>query len=189
MGRVQLFDTTAAVASARDVFWIKGYSAASLPDLEAATGIGRSSLYHAFTNKRGLFDAAVQNYLDTVIRPRLRVLTEPDGIDKYFERLESAVATHRGCLLVNAATESDAHDNRAVAAVREYRRELTDHIAGAMRQQCPHWEASTIERRANVLTAMSISANVLSRIDVGDAAATARAARAQYAEWLNDSGL
>ena len=75
MGRSQEFDTTAVVAAALDVFWARGYEGASLGDLESATGLSRSSLYNSFTNKRGLFDAAVQLYLDHVIRPRLRSLT------------------------------------------------------------------------------------------------------------------
>ncbi|GAA3677543.1 hypothetical protein GCM10023081_14790 [Arthrobacter ginkgonis] len=75
MGRTQTFDTATAVGAARDVFWRLGYDATSLGDLERATGLGRSSLYHAFGSKRGLFDAAVESYLDEIVRPRLAALT------------------------------------------------------------------------------------------------------------------
>ena len=97
MGRTQTFDTDEAVRSARDVFWDKGFEGTSLADLEVATGLSRSSLYHAFTSKRGLFDAAVQDYLDTIIRPRLRILiTEPipaDAVQQYFNGLIQAINT------------------------------------------------------------------------------------------------
>ncbi|MDD0859753.1 TetR/AcrR family transcriptional regulator [Arthrobacter alpinus] len=48
-----------------------------LPDLERATGLSRSSIYHAFGSKRGLFDAAVASYLSEIIRPRLQPLDSP----------------------------------------------------------------------------------------------------------------
>ena len=79
MGRNRTFDTQEAVRAARSVFWSNGFGGASLPDLEQATGLNRSSLYHAFGSKRGLFDAAVDSYLEEVIRPRLRILTEAPG--------------------------------------------------------------------------------------------------------------
>jgi len=64
MGRTRTFDEDAVVRAARDVFWQHGYAEASVPDLEAATGLGRSSLYHSFGSKRELFDAAIESYLD-----------------------------------------------------------------------------------------------------------------------------
>jgi AcrR family transcriptional regulator len=79
MGRTQTFDTATAVGAARDVFWRLGYDATSLGDLEQATGLGRSSLYHAFGSKRGLFDAAVESYLDGIVRPRLAPLAAGGG--------------------------------------------------------------------------------------------------------------
>ena len=64
--------------AARTVFWEHGFEAASLPALERATGLNRSSIYHGFGSKRGLFDAAVASYLDEVVRPRLRPLVQDD---------------------------------------------------------------------------------------------------------------
>ncbi|GAB3998060.1 hypothetical protein GCM10029992_22820 [Glycomyces albus] len=52
MGRVQTFDTAEVVRAARTVFWQHGYEDASIPALEAATGLRRSSIYHAFGSKR-----------------------------------------------------------------------------------------------------------------------------------------
>ena len=48
MGRTATFDRADAVRAARGVFWNQGYEATSIPDLEQATGLKRSSLYHAF---------------------------------------------------------------------------------------------------------------------------------------------
>ncbi|WP_153038931.1 TetR/AcrR family transcriptional regulator, partial [Rathayibacter tanaceti] len=121
MGRTQGFDTEQVVRAARAVFWENGFQEAALPDLEAATGLGRSSLYHAFGSKRGLFDAAVQSYLDEVVRPRLAPLVAPSGasptaLEEYFTGLRTALADPRslsarsGCLLLNAAGAPIARD-------------------------------------------------------------------------------
>ena len=158
MGRQQTFDTTAVVQAARDHFWDHGYEATSLSDLEEATGLNRSSLYHAFGSKRGLFDAAAQDYLDTVIRPRLAALVAvadvtPEAASaaqappaaqrsqavsalmEYFDSLARAVAalppgsSRQGCLLVNATAGLAAHDDGARAVVEGYRIELTQALS------------------------------------------------------------
>jgi AcrR family transcriptional regulator len=61
-GRPRSFDRDAALASAMEVFWTKGYEAASLSELTAAMGIGSPSLYAAFGSKEGLFHEAVELY-------------------------------------------------------------------------------------------------------------------------------
>jgi AcrR family transcriptional regulator len=45
-----------------EVFWRKGYEAASLSDLTAAMGINRPSLYSVFGDKEGLFRKALARY-------------------------------------------------------------------------------------------------------------------------------
>lgn len=95
MGRTQAFDTTEVIRAARDVFWEQGFEGAPLPELERATGLSRSSIYHAFGSKRGLFDAAVESYLDEVIRPRLAPLKAADvaagALETYLTGLRAAL--------------------------------------------------------------------------------------------------
>ncbi|MGU3435840.1 TetR/AcrR family transcriptional regulator [Actinomycetes bacterium M1A6_2h] len=182
MGRTKTFDTNDVVASARDLFWNQGYEATSLPDLEEATGLSRSSLYHSFVSKRGLFDAAVQNYLTTVIRPRLRVLTESGDVDGYLAGLSEAIAG-RGCFLVNTAAEKAAHDAATVTLVNDYRRELAEALAVALRRTRP--DASDLADRARLLGSLSISAHLLARVDRDEAVAVLAVARAQYAQWTS----
>jgi TetR/AcrR family transcriptional repressor of nem operon len=195
MGRTQTFDTERAVQAARDVFWDKGFEGTSLPDLEDATGLSRSSLYHAFTSKRGLFDAAIQNYLDTVIRPRLRLLTAqptpPDALQTYFAGLSRAIATlpddspRRGCLLLNSAGLA-SHDEALRAVVDSYRAELGAAVEGALRAAHPGMDAATISTRGRLLTSLSVSALLVARINRDEAVAILATALDQIEGWVRE---
>ena len=64
-GRPRNFDENRVLTAALEVFRIQGFSATSLDDLTAATGLNRPSLYGAFGNKQALFLAAVKFYWAT----------------------------------------------------------------------------------------------------------------------------
>jgi AcrR family transcriptional regulator len=61
-GRPRSFDIDDAIEKAMVVFWSKGYENASIPDLTAAIGINRPSLYAAFESKENLFRLALDRY-------------------------------------------------------------------------------------------------------------------------------
>ncbi|MFD1811321.1 TetR/AcrR family transcriptional regulator [Rhodococcus gannanensis] len=192
MPRLQEFDTEVVVSAVRDVFWDKGYEETSVPDLERATGLNRSSLYNAFGSKRGLFDAAVQDYLDRIVRPRLRILTgEPTPVDaavRYYRSLSAALGalpdeSSRGCLLLNSAAGFAAHDDAQRAVVDAYRSELAAALAHALRALDPSSSPADLDRRTRILSALSISALLLSRVNRSEAVALAEAAIDQLGEW------
>lgn len=196
MGRIQAFDTTAVVQAARDLFWDKGYEAASLAELEQATGLNRSSLYNAFGSKRGLFDAAVRNYLDAVIRPRLRGLLggapARTALIEYFDGLRGAVAARpsgsprRGCLLVNCAAGLAGHDDPAREVVDGYRAELTSALTHALASAGTGDGADPRrdEERARTLAALSMSAMLLARVNPAESAALLETASNQVRAWF-----
>ncbi|WBS01351.1 TetR/AcrR family transcriptional regulator [Pseudoduganella sp. SL102] len=64
-GRPRTFDEDDALDRAMEVFWEKGYEGSSLPELTAAMGMNRPSLYAVFGNKEGLFRRAVARYQST----------------------------------------------------------------------------------------------------------------------------
>lgn len=64
MGRHRQFDVDQVLDAALDVFWRKGYEAASYTDLTQATGVERPALYSAFGNKEALFRLALERYYD-----------------------------------------------------------------------------------------------------------------------------
>jgi TetR/AcrR family transcriptional regulator, transcriptional repressor for nem operon len=59
MGRDRQFDEDSALAAAADVFAMHGYAGTSLARLQAATGLGKQSLYNAWGDKRSLYLKAV----------------------------------------------------------------------------------------------------------------------------------
>ncbi|WBM80690.1 TetR/AcrR family transcriptional regulator [Cryobacterium breve] len=199
MGRMPSFDAPVVVTAARDLFWDRGFEAASLADLERVTGLGRSSLYHAFGSKRGLFDAAVADYLETVIRPRLRpLLAESAGraaLLEYYGGLSLAVASlpadspRRGCLLVNCAAGLAGHDDLARKVVDDYRSELTaalrHALAGAAAETTPGTDAATavLEERARTLASLSMSVMLLARVNRDESLALLATAAAQVRSW------
>ncbi|RZU66932.1 TetR family transcriptional regulator [Microterricola gilva] len=181
MGRTQAFDTATAVAAARDVFWDKGFEAASLADLEEATGLNRSSLYRAFESKRGLYDAAVADYLDTVIAPRLARLRDAEdpaaALREYWATLSAFItmtppdSPRRGCLLLNSASGIAGYDEQQRAVVDGYRASLQRAFESALGPADAGLPAEEVERRARLFVAITASALLLSRVNPGEAAA------------------
>jgi len=64
-GRPRTFDEDVALDRAMEVFWEKGYEGSSLPELTAAMGMNRPSLYAVFGNKEALFRRALERYQAT----------------------------------------------------------------------------------------------------------------------------
>lgn len=182
MGRTQTFDTSEVVRSARAVFWMQGYENASLPDLERATGLARSSLYNAFGSKRGLFDAAVRSYLDEIIAPRLRPLLDepvaPDAITNYFTGLRAslgradALPGPSGCLLVNTAGAPIAQDAAVGQVVADYRRDLESALSRGIDAHLPDSSDAVRRRLATVCTSLVVTAMTLARVDGDQAVAS-----------------
>ena len=187
MGRKRSFNTQEAVRAARSVFWSNGFEGSSLPDLEEATGLNRSSLYHAFGSKRGLFDAVVDSYLDEVVRPRLRILTEapipPDAVSIYLTGLKNALlapaspASEHGCLMVNTAGSPIAKDAAVGERVAAYRAEIATAIETGLAHQ-PGFAAARVAPTAMAISSLVVAAMTITRVDNTAAAETIDAALA-----------
>lgn len=175
MGRTQAFDTQEVIRSARTVFWEHGYEDASLPDLERATGLSRSSIYHAFGSKRGLFDAALTSYLGEVIRPRLLPLNAtdvaPDAIMEYFTGLKEALAQRgtlsadNGCLLLNVAGAPISNEEAVSRTIAGYRQELRGSLLRGVAAHRTELNTAAQEQLATVLSSLVIAAMTLARVD------------------------
>ncbi|MDN4640934.1 helix-turn-helix domain containing protein [Agreia sp. PsM10] len=188
MGRTRSFAEVDVARAARGVFWSRGYEDTSLPDLEQATGLNRSSIYHSFTSKRGLFDAAVESYLDDVVRPRLAPLrareVAPDALETYLRGLRQAMVDHEtalaknGCLLLNATGSSLGHEAALLAVVTRYCDDLRAAVASGVAARRPELAREAADMLTTTVTGLVFASMAIVRVDSSSAAATLDAALA-----------
>lgn len=107
-GRPPKFVRDDVIDAAVDVFWRKGVDHVTLDDLEAATGVDRSTLYNSFGGKTGLYRSAAERYVTAAVEQLFAPLYEiDDGIDAVTQMLERlrginvAADLPPGCLIVN----------------------------------------------------------------------------------------
>jgi len=130
MGRPREFDETTALDGAVECFWQRGFAATSVRDLAAGMGITCASLYNAFGDKRAVFRAALERYLDRSMRARIaryEGMGDPkSAIRGFVEEIigNSLGGERRGCFLVNAALEIAPHDAELGAIIAERLGEL-----------------------------------------------------------------
>lgn len=125
MSRPREFAEPDVLEKATEVFWKKGYHAASMQDLVDAMGINRASLYGTFGDKHQLYVRCLQTYRDalhlnlTTLTARRRPVRERLGA-LFRHLVNEAVqdADRKGCLLANAALERGADDPDTLREVR-----------------------------------------------------------------------
>jgi TetR/AcrR family transcriptional repressor of nem operon len=110
MGRKRSYDEHAVLAGAMHAFRRKGYQAATILDLEAATGLKAGSLYNSFGDKAGLFDAAFAHYNRAVLQSRIeRYAAEAASLrglrELFLSLLHEPSGEAFGCLITNSAVE------------------------------------------------------------------------------------
>lgn len=127
MARPRQFDESAALEQVVRQFWVRGYEATSVRDLEAATGIGMASLYNAFGGKRALFRAALEHYSEQQTHACLQdidSIPSPAGrIRAFVTRVIDAALKdpdRMGCLMINTAIELAPHDPEIAAIVTSH---------------------------------------------------------------------
>jgi TetR/AcrR family transcriptional regulator, transcriptional repressor for nem operon len=145
VARPRKFDESDVVAAARDEFWTRGYTATSVDDLTAATGLGKGSLYGAFGDKHGLFLRALDDYITSAlddVRAQLRspAYTAYDRLARHIRAQARAVAADtslRGCMMAKSAAElggtDEAVEQRVERAYVTWRDELVACIKEAQR--------------------------------------------------------
>jgi TetR/AcrR family transcriptional regulator, transcriptional repressor for nem operon len=126
MARPREFDAEVVLDAAVARFWSRGYEATSVRDLIETTGLTAASLYNAFGDKRALFRAALDRYVESSIGERIRrceALPPRQAIAAFFDEIVRRSVNDRqrkGCMLVNSALEVAPHDpefRKIIAAV------------------------------------------------------------------------
>ena len=135
-GRTRQFDLNEALDRALDVFWVRGYEGATLPELTRAMGINRPSLYAAFGNKEQLFHKALDRYrtgpmsflTEALCKPTARAAVE--AIFAGFVKMQRDRDKARGCLVVSALACGEEGE-----AVRRELARLRQGIVTALRER------------------------------------------------------
>jgi TetR/AcrR family transcriptional repressor of nem operon len=139
MARPRSFDTDEVLNAAMQVFWKKGYTATSLDDVTAASGVNKPSLYAAFGDKASLFQHVLKRYHDMLLAYMKASLAEDPPralIRKWFMGFlpSCAGATATGCLSVNTTLEAASVDEKIVKAVEAFDRREEALLEAAIRR-------------------------------------------------------
>jgi TetR/AcrR family transcriptional repressor of nem operon len=170
-GRPRLFDPSAVLERALELFWQNGYRATTTRVLEDGLGLSQSSLYNAFGSKRQLFEAALDRYEDMTKQALVEPLEESsDGlaaIDRFFGALGEWV-THEGrggCLIINLMAEDGGEDDAITTRTRAYRARVRGALGGALQRAALSGEIGTdsLDRRTDVLFGQVLAVNISAR--------------------------
>jgi TetR/AcrR family transcriptional repressor of nem operon len=118
MARPIEFERDKVLKSAMLQFLENGYQYTSVSDISACTGLHPGSLYHAFQNKRNLFNEALELYLKQKIAFIKAIFgTDEPALVKfrnYFDLIiKSSLSKdgRKGCLMVNTLIEIPLDDS------------------------------------------------------------------------------
>jgi len=131
MARLKAFNEERAIDAAVDCFWARGYEATSVRDLAESMGIGGSSLYNAYGDKRALFGKSLERYANRSMRERIARLEARHQPKQAVQAFRAEIIDRslkdpdrRGCLLVNSALDVAPHDARIGRVVAGYLDEI-----------------------------------------------------------------
>lgn len=122
MARPRTYERGEVLRRATDLFSRKGYEGAHLQELVRVTGLNRFSLYKEFGGKEGLFQAALDAYLQRVAHLGLELQREPAGlanVRSFYAVLLDHEFPH-GCLAVNTIREKQVLPPHVYAAIENF---------------------------------------------------------------------
>lgn len=126
MARPTEFDRQQALDRAMILFWRQGYSATSLSQLLDCMGIGRSSFYAAFGDKRSLFCECLELFYQRTRRIMEQAWDRhrsPAAFAEFFEQTLFQVPrrrVQRGCMMVNSVLELAEVDSELNQLASDY---------------------------------------------------------------------
>ncbi|MBA5779182.1 TetR/AcrR family transcriptional regulator [Stappia sp. F7233] len=139
MARHREFDEEVALAGALNVFWKRGYTAASMQELCEAMGLNPGSVYAAYGSKHDLFLLAMRRYISDVTREGIGRIEKSasgiGGIRAYFDYLIDGIVAGRrqwGCLGTNAFMELGERDDLVQQIMAEHFLRLEDAFRRAL---------------------------------------------------------
>lgn len=142
MARPREFDPQAALQTAIEVFWEKGYFDGSVDEIVRRSGVAKYGIYGTFGSKRELFIQALRQYGKDRRHDMQQTILASDAslpeIIEYFHEMSKRVmhptTERRGCLLCNAGVELATQDPEIGSLVNTFFDDLADVLQGCLRR-------------------------------------------------------
>ncbi|RUS98007.1 hypothetical protein DSM106972_082260 [Dulcicalothrix desertica PCC 7102] len=132
------FDPEVALSKAMEVFWARGYEAASLSELLDVMGIGKKSLYDTFGNKHSLFLKALEYYAKTEVKLMRDQLLAPgsplENLEIVLQNLQQmhSLPGSKGCMLGTNIADFNTSDEEIASTLRRYLQDVEDAFCTAI---------------------------------------------------------
>lgn len=173
-GRPKAYDEATAYDAMRGVFWDKGFSATSLDDLSAASGMNRPSLYNAFGDKTQIYRKLLDDYIhkrrvifSKVLRSKATLREKLTQIYEIVLAFSSPKTTQgRGCFMIGSALTECVRDQVVADLVLSALHELNNGYKLCLLEAKARGEISenaNIEALANMASAMQSDLSVRMR--------------------------
>ena len=160
--RPKEFDSDAIAEAAMHVFWLRGYSGASIQHLVDGTGLGRGSLYNAFGSKRGLYEFALRRYYQ-LTAPNISILSEEGLVRDIVRKLLMKIVSEElndkeslGCMVANASLELARHDQEIASLVAQNFSRMERALKGLIKRGQESGEIS-VEKNPGALARFFVS--------------------------------
>jgi len=139
-----------------ELFWRDGYAATSLQALLDHMGISRQSLYNAFGDKRKLYLACLDRYIERRASAMLADLEKPDAgygdVLAFFDRLrdmeDESGEVPRTCLIGRSCVELSADDAAVAERVQAHMERTMRAFANALGNAVASGELEPLEPKA-----------------------------------------
>lgn len=148
MARPVEFDLEHVLNRALGVFWNLGYAGCSFQDLTTETGMSRQSIYNAFGDKDGIFQAAVSHYIDKVaaqLQPLNAPTAEIEDIRTFITASLKAQESNGpgACFLVITAFGPKVREPQIQSAIEEGAALVRSAFEKALRNSQAHLDGRT----------------------------------------------
>lgn len=113
------------------LFWKQSFQSISINEIVKTTNVSRSSLYHEFTNKRGILNAALSLYLERYSRMYFSNINDTGDLKMAIKQFYGDFSSHKlnapsGCFILYIAMEMADIDKEVKAFFEEYLKEIKE---------------------------------------------------------------
>jgi len=162
MARPKSYERAEVLRRATELFSRKGFEGAHLQELVEVTGLNRFSLYKEFGGKEGLFQAALDAYLEKLAELNAHLRRDPPGMANV-RAFYATLLEHEfpyGCLAINTIREKHVVPAHIFAAIERF-------TASAEKSLRHNLEAARADGELSPTTDVAALAKFLTALNMG----------------------